>query len=463
MPAPELIGRYRLGPRLGSGGFAVVWLAHDESLDTQIAIKIMAENWADRMDLRDRFLSEARMLRRAASGRLVQVFDIGELPDGRPYFVMEFADRGTLADRTPDGGLPVVQALRLAAEVARGVAELHRAGIVHRDIKPSNVLIKSTPDGRERVLVADLGVAKSLAQASGLTMSVGSAGYMAPEQAEPNAGVDVRADVYSLGALAYHLITGDEPGPPGQVISPDRSPPELPAEVRRVLLRALEPDRDRRWPDASTLAAEFDRLADALEAASDKGRRLGRARRLGRWIAFAVVIALIAGGAGFGLTALRRSRSQPVTVHDASGQISIAVPRAWSHERVPGGWNPQVLKLSGEHARGLLVADHVGSWGNLGADVNGIFVGLSTDPSLPAAVAVITHGDCRFVREQPWTSPNWNGTLRRWDRCAGGSGELTEISLVGTGKTPTGVYLQVRQDGGKDAVPALLDRLRVGS
>jgi hypothetical protein len=382
---------------------------------------------------------------------------------------MEVADRGTLADRTETGGLPVPQALRLAAEVARGVAELHRAGIVHRDIKPSNVLIKSTPDGGERVLVADLGVAKSLAQASGLTMSVGSAGYMAPEQAEPNAGVDVRADVYSLGALAYHLITGAEPGPPGRVIPPDRSPPELPTEVRRVLLRALEPDRERRWPDATTLAAEFDRLADALEPAFNHGRRLGRlgrSRRLGRWIAIAAVLAVIVAGAGFGLTALRRSRSEPVTISDASGQISVQVPRAWSRERVPGGWNPGVLKLSGDHAPGLLVADHVGNWGNLGSSVNGVFVGLSTDPGLPAAVAAITHGDCAFVREQPWTSPAWNGRLRRWDRCSGGSagsGELTEISLVGTGKTPARVYLQVRQSGGTDAVPALLDGLRARS
>src|SRR5690242_5236117 len=176
MPAPDLIGRYRLGPRLGSGGFAVVWLAHDRSLDTQIAIEVMSEHWADRMDLRERFLTEARMLRRAASNRIVQVFDIGELPDGRPYFVMDFADRGTLADRAEAGPLPLVDALRLTAEVARGAAELHQAGIVHRDLKPSNVLIRSTPDGQDRLLIADLGVAKSLAQASGLTMSVGSAG-----------------------------------------------------------------------------------------------------------------------------------------------------------------------------------------------------------------------------------------------------------------------------------------------
>jgi eukaryotic-like serine/threonine-protein kinase len=463
MPAPELIGRYRLGPRLGSGGFSVVWLAHDESLDTQIAIKIMAENWADRMDLRDRFLTEARMLRRAASGRLVQVFDIGELPDGRPYFVMEYADRGTLADRAAAGGVTLVQALRLTAEVARGVAELHRAGIVHRDIKPSNVLITSTPDGGERLLVADLGVAKSLAQASGLTMSVGSAGYMAPEQAEPSTGVDIRADVYSLGALGYHLITGDEPGPPGRVISPDRSPPDLPPDVRRVLVRALEPERDRRWPDAPSLAVELDRLADRLEPArapskqpSNRGRR---PRRRSVVAAIITVIALV--GAGLGLAEWRRVASEPVTVRDGSGQISIDVPPAWSRQRVPGGWNPQVLKLSGDHAPGLLVADDVGDWGRLEANVDGVFVGLSTDPGLPAAVAAISHPNCRFAGARPWANGNWRGQVRRWSGCRGGSRSLTEISLTATGGKPELAYLQVRQDGGADAVPKLLDGLRV--
>ncbi len=127
-----MIGRYRIGPRLGAGGYAVVWLARDESLDTTIAIKVMAENWAGHSDLRDRFLAEARMLRRAASTRIVQVFDIGELPDGRPYFVMEHADRGTLGDRIARQRLTPVQALRVTAEVARGAAELHRLGIVHR-------------------------------------------------------------------------------------------------------------------------------------------------------------------------------------------------------------------------------------------------------------------------------------------------------------------------------------------
>jgi serine/threonine protein kinase len=263
MPLPELIGRYRPVRRLGSGGFAVVWLAHDESLDAEVAVKVMADNWADRMDLRERFLREARMLRQASSYRIVQVFDIGELEDGRPYLVMEYADRGTLADRVKEhGAYPLAEALRITAEVARGVAELHAAGVVHRDLKPSNVLITSVRGGGERLLVADLGVAKSLAHGSGVTMSVGSAGYMAPEQMEPQIGVDVRADVYSLGAFAFYLMTAQRPYLP--LVMAEKMPPGLPRPVLETLLSALERDRDRRWPDAGSLAERFDQLAEHL-------------------------------------------------------------------------------------------------------------------------------------------------------------------------------------------------------
>ena len=260
-----MIGRYRLGPRLGAGGYAVVWLAHDESLDASVAIKVIAENWVDQGDYRERFLTEARLLRRATSSRVVQVFDVGELPDGRPYFVMEHADLGTLEDRIAKGRLPLVEALRITAEIARGAAELHQLDIVHRDLKPSNVLIRSAPDGGERFLIADLGVAKNLTQGTTRTLSVGSAGYMAPEQSTPGSPVDVRADVYSLGALAFDLVTGQQPPTSGPVL-PKGTVPDLPEPIRKVLKRALEPDRDRRWPDATSLADRLDALANEFDA-----------------------------------------------------------------------------------------------------------------------------------------------------------------------------------------------------
>lgn len=110
MRSLQRIGRYRLDRRLGSGGFGVVWLAHDDVLEAAVAVKVLSENWVDHLDIRERFLSEARLLRRANSNRVVQVYDIGELPDGRPYFVMEYADGGTLAERVAAGPLPVAEA-----------------------------------------------------------------------------------------------------------------------------------------------------------------------------------------------------------------------------------------------------------------------------------------------------------------------------------------------------------------
>ncbi|WP_307805539.1 serine/threonine-protein kinase [Streptomyces spirodelae] len=266
MPSPDQIGRYRVERRLGSGAFAVVWLAHDDRLEAPVAVKVMADNWAHRMDIRERFLAEARLLRKASSGGVVQVFDVGEMDDERPYFVMEYADRGTVADRMVAGPLPVDEAVRLAAEAARGVEALHEAGVVHRDVKPSNVLLTSGgAQGRERVLVADLGLAKNLAHASGLTVVAGSVGYMAPEQAEPFEGIDARADIYSLGAVLYHLVTGAQPGNPDRVMPLDELRPGLPPAVAEAVGRAMEPDRERRWPTAAAFANELDRIANELD------------------------------------------------------------------------------------------------------------------------------------------------------------------------------------------------------
>jgi hypothetical protein len=243
---PERIGRYRVSRFLGSGGFASVWLGTDDTLDQPVAIKVLAENWANVRDVHLRFLREASLLRTADSDRVVRMYDIGELDDGRPYFVMSYADRGTLAERLTSP-LPAQQALHLAIETARAVAILHHLGIVHRDIKPSNVLLQTAPHGGERVLIGDLGVAKHIAQATGHTIAAGTPGYMAPEQAVPSPDIDPRADVYGLAALTYHLLTGTKyPGTLDGLTLPDR--------LKDVLTRALEPDRDQRWPHAGAYA-----------------------------------------------------------------------------------------------------------------------------------------------------------------------------------------------------------------
>ncbi|GGU63062.1 hypothetical protein GCM10010178_64010 [Lentzea flava] len=242
---------------LGTGAFAAVWLAEDERLHDRVAIKVLAENWAERLDVRQRFEQEARVLRRTRSHRVVEVFDIDELPDGRPYFVMTYADGGSLADRLEGGPLPVEQALRYGVELALGVADLHTAGVLHRDVKPSNVLFR-TGSGDPSLLVADLGLARELAQGSRFTLPVGTAGYMAPEQDDPEHVLDERADVYGAGATIYHALTGRAPSRPPAPPSDLR--PDLPEGTDAVLLRALAPNPENRWPTAAAFAAALDGL-----------------------------------------------------------------------------------------------------------------------------------------------------------------------------------------------------------
>jgi serine/threonine protein kinase len=202
------IGRYRLDEVHGSGAFATVWRGFDTELEIPVAVKVLAENWSHHADVRERFLAEARLLRRIASDRVVRVYDVGT-HDGQPYFVMDFVAGGTLADLA-DGSLDASSALDLAERSARAVAELHAAGVVHRDIKPSNLLLDPVEGELGRVLVADLGSAKRLAEASGITVTTGTPSYMAPEQALGRP-IDERCDVYALGVVTYVLLTGRLP------------------------------------------------------------------------------------------------------------------------------------------------------------------------------------------------------------------------------------------------------------
>jgi len=243
------------------GGFATVWLYHDAELRSDVAVKALADNWAQRLDVRERFLEEARILRRADSDHIVRVYDIGEV-DGTPYFVMTYADLGSLADVLErERRLPVPTVLDLVRQAGAGLSVLHEHGVVHRDIKPQNLLMRSGGSAGPRLLVADLGVAKAMLHASGLTQVVGTPAYMAPEQAV-GVGIDVRADVHALGAVTYQMLTGElaRTGSIGELVhatlpAPPSSLADLPSAVDEVVLRALEPDPEDRWPDVASYVA----------------------------------------------------------------------------------------------------------------------------------------------------------------------------------------------------------------
>ena len=272
----DSIGRYRLVRRIGAGSFATVWLGNDDDLDVPVAVKVLADNWASNDDVRNRFLAEARIMRRIHDRRLVQVYDIGTLDDGRPYFVMDYIDGGSLNDLRKQGIDPV-RALRLCAEACRALDVLHAHNIIHRDVTPGNLLLSKIANGETQVLIADLGVAKSMLDAVGATMTAGTPSYMAPEQAM-GLPLDSRVDIYSLAAVTYAMLTGRPPFLVRSIADIVARDPLLapepiagrigaPSTLDGVMLSGLAADRNRRPPTALLLADGLEAIASDMQAA----------------------------------------------------------------------------------------------------------------------------------------------------------------------------------------------------
>lgn len=273
----EKVGRYRLNRRLGAGSFATVWLGHDDDLDVPVAVKVLADNWAANEDVRDRFLSEARIMRRIRDKRIVQVYDIGTVPDGRPYFVMDYIDGGSMDDLRKERIEPE-RALRLCAEACRALEVLHRNDIIHRDVTPGNLLLSRDPNGATQVVVADLGVAKSMVDVAGATMTAGTPAYMAPEQASGIGVLDHRADIYSLSALTYAMVTGKPPftvrsladilsRDPATTAEPIAAGLGAPETLDALMVSGLAAEPGRRPPSATILGQALDNIADQMHAA----------------------------------------------------------------------------------------------------------------------------------------------------------------------------------------------------
>ncbi len=282
---PPTLGGYRLGRRLGGGGMGTVYEAADGASGRRVALKLISAEFAQSEDAVERFRQEGRIASMVTHPRCVFVHAVDE-EAGRPYIVMELMPGDTLqelVDRT--GPLPPEQAVAKILDVIEGLQEAHRLEVIHRDVKPSNCFLE--PDGR--VKVGDFGLAKSLVKAAHLTRTgafIGTPHYASPEQVrgEP---IDRRTDVYSVAATLFYLLTGRPPfhgtdatATLARIVS-DPPPslrslrPELPAALDRAVLRGLERDRERRYPDLESFRQALLALAPDRLAPPDSLRRAG--------------------------------------------------------------------------------------------------------------------------------------------------------------------------------------------
>ena len=282
-PPPPLarIAGYETRRLIGRGGMGSVYEAVRESDGLRVALKLIVPEMAAEPRFRNHFLRETEALRTLDHPGVIRRLDSGE-EGGLPWLVMEFIDGPDLRQVLRRGPLPVARALEIAVEAGEAVAAAHAAGIVHRDIKPANLLLDPTG----RVKVADFGMARP--HGSGETVSdpltlAGAVGQYSAPELEHKGGGDARADIYSMGALLYHLLVGHAPRPNYRPARRERPGEGISAGMDRIIFRCLQSAPERR----------FETMADLLASLERERSRLARKPGRSRWIR-AGIIALVA-------------------------------------------------------------------------------------------------------------------------------------------------------------------------
>ncbi len=319
-----MIGRtlshYQVIEKLGEGGMGVVYKARDLELGRLVALKLLSGQAAADPERRRRFLQEARAASALNHPNIITIYEIGHA-DGLDFIVMEYVDGPPLRARIPPHGMPVKEAVPVAAQIASALGRAHEAGIIHRDVKPANILLTSTGT----VKVVDFGLAKlaavtpgsddttptlSMESASQMTREgviLGTVAYMSPEQAEGKP-IDARSDVFSFGVLLHEMLTGRRPFEGDSDLATLMAivrdpapalPEELPAEVTGLVRRALEKNREARFPSGADVARELATLQQGLSSGSVRPVRLAaRVKRPQVALpALLLVLVLIAAGA----------------------------------------------------------------------------------------------------------------------------------------------------------------------
>ena len=339
---PGINDRYRILRKIGSGGMGEVYLARDEQLDREVAIKVLPPGTLADETARKRFRKEALALSRLNHPNIAIIHDFGRQNDV-DFLVMEYIPGITLSDKIAAGALTEREIARLGTQLAQGLVAAHEQGVIHRDLKPGNVRV--TPDGRLKVL--DFGLAKALSPGNSNSTAtessmhshgaVGTLPYMAPEQLQER-DVDARADIYAAGMVLYEMATGRRPFENksaasliGDIL---HSPPPPPGRLRltlsprleEIILKCLEKEPENRYQSANDLQIDLRRLApSALDndplpvAGGRKSPRKGVRRfRFGVPIAAALAVVLL----GIGVAILKHQPARATNPGNLAGESS---------------------------------------------------------------------------------------------------------------------------------------------